>query len=70
MKFWLVFVLAIITIPAVFAEQGSFVDEVKFIQYLDENTALEEVRYGNLDIYYSRISSDRIETEKARERQR
>ena len=58
MKFWLVFVLAIITVPAVFAEQGSFVDEIKFIQYLDENTALEDVRYGNLDIYYSSISSD------------
>ena len=67
MKFWLVFVLAIITIPAVFAEQGSFVDEVKFIQYLDENTALEEVRYGNLDIYYSRISSDRIESQDSRD---
>ena len=67
MKFWLVFVLAIITVPAVFAEQGSFVDEIKFIQYLDENTALEEVRYGNLDIYYSRISSDRIESQDSRD---
>ena len=63
MKFWLVLLLAVITLPAVFAEKGSFVDEVKFIQYLDENTALEEVRYGNLDIYYSRISSDRIESQ-------
>jgi peptide/nickel transport system substrate-binding protein len=50
-----------------FAEKGTFVNEVKFIQYLDENTALEEVRNGNLDIYYFRVSSDRIETEKDRE---
>lgn len=67
MKFWLVLLLAVITLPAVFAEKGSFVDEVKFIQYLDENTALEEVRYGNLDIYYSRISSDRIESKDSRD---
>ena len=67
MKFWLVLLLAVITLPAVFAEKGSFVDEVKFIQYLDENTALEEVRYGNLDIYYSRISSDRIESQDSRD---
>jgi len=50
-----------------FAEKGTFVDEVKFIQYLDENTALEEVRNGNLDIYFFRVSSDRIESDKARE---
>ena len=73
MKFWLVVVLALIVLlPSAilhvsFAEKGTFVDEVKFIQYLDENTALEEVRNGNLDMYYFRVSSDRIETEKARE---
>jgi len=73
MKFWLVTVLALIallplvTLHVSFAEKGTFVDEVKFIQYLDENTALEEVRNGNLDMYYFRVSSDRIETEKARE---
>jgi len=69
MKFWLVTVLVLIALlPLVmthvsFAEKGTFVDEVKFIQYLDENTALEEVRNGNLDMYYFRVSSDRIETE-------
>ena len=73
MIFWLVIILALIVplavfVPsAVFAEKGSFVDEVKFIQYLDENTAFEEVRNGNLDIYYFRVSSDRIDTVKARE---
>ena len=47
--------------PYAFAEKGTFLDEVKFIQYLDENTALEQVRNGNLDMYYYRVSSDRLE---------
>ncbi len=67
MKFWLVVILALITLPVVFAEKGTFVDEVQFVHYLDENTALEEVRNGNLDIYYFRVSSDRLESENARD---
>jgi len=50
-----------------FAEKSTFFDTVKFIQYLDENTALEEVRNGNLDVYYYRISPDRLENSQARE---
>ena len=50
-----------------FAEKPTFFETVKFIQYLDENTALEEVRNGNLDVYYYRISSDRLENVKSRE---
>jgi len=50
-----------------FAEKNTFFDSVKFIQYLDENTALEEVRNGNLDVYYYTISSDRLENYQARE---
>ena len=50
-----------------FAEKSTFFDSVKFIQYLDENTALEEVRNGNLDVYYYTISPDRLENHKARE---
>ena len=46
--------------PYAFAEKGTFLDEIRFVQYLDENTALEEVRNGNLDLYYYRISSDRL----------
>lgn len=42
------------------AEGGTFVDEVTFIQYIDENTAFEEVSNGNLDVYYYTIPSDRI----------
>ncbi len=33
-----------------FAEKSTFFDSVKFIQYLDENTALEEVRNGERKI--------------------
>ncbi|MGY5148089.1 MAG: ABC transporter substrate-binding protein [Candidatus Nitrosopumilus sp. bin_7KS] len=49
-----------------FAEKNTFFDSVKFIQYLDENTALEEVRNGNLDIYYFTISPDRLESDQGR----
>ena len=70
MKLLLVFILALavnVINYEVFAEKSTFFDSVKFIQYLDENTALEEVRNGNLDIYYDRISSDRLENPKSRE---
>ncbi|NWJ77716.1 ABC transporter substrate-binding protein, partial [Marine Group I thaumarchaeote] len=72
MKFCLVFLAVIVLLSPLmlhtsFAEKGTFVDQVKFIQYLDENTALEEVRNGNLDIYFFRVSSDRIESSEARE---
>jgi len=50
-----------------FAEKGTYVDKITFIQYLDENTALGEVKNGNLDLYYFRIPSDRIESPKSRE---
>ena len=50
-----------------FAEKSTFFDSVKFIQYLDENTALEEVRNGNLDVYYYTISSNRLENYQDRE---
>ena len=53
--------------PYAFAEKGTFIDEIKFVQYLDENTALEEVRNGNLDLYYYRISSDRLKDTDSRE---
>src|SRR3990167_8953742 len=71
MKVLLVFILALVAISLThsdsFAEKSTFFDSVKFIQYLDENTALEEVRNGNLDIYYYRISSDRLENQRSRE---
>jgi len=65
----LMLALSIVTIMynESFAEKSTFFDSVKFIQYLDENTALEEVRNGNLDVYYYTISSDRLESHQARE---
>jgi peptide/nickel transport system substrate-binding protein len=71
MKLLLVMILAFAIIAfgfnEIFADKNSYFDSVRFIQYLDENTALEEVRNGNLDIYYYRISADRLENLKARE---
>ncbi|WP_420545004.1 ABC transporter substrate-binding protein [Nitrosopumilus sp.] len=70
MKKWLVITLALSIFlfigNEVYAEKNTFFDSVKFIQYLDENTALEEIRNGNLDIYYQRISSDRLEEQDSR----
>lgn len=42
-------------------------EEVRFIQYLDENTALEEVRKGNIDMYFWQIPSERLATAEDRE---
>jgi peptide/nickel transport system substrate-binding protein len=67
MKLLLVTVLAVFGSGSAFASEATFVDEVQFIQYRVENTALEEVKNGNLDIYYYRISSDLIDTSKSRE---
>jgi len=71
MKLLLVFLLAImmgiLTIEPISGEKGTYVDTVTFIQYLDENTALGEVKNGNLDLYYFRVPSDRIETSESRE---
>ena len=67
MKLLLVIILSVVSFQVAIAEEGTFVDKIQFIQYLDENTALEEVRNGNLDMYYFRISSDRIDSVEARE---
>ena len=69
MKLLLVPMLALFAFGSTlaFADKGTYVDKIQFVQYLDENTALEQVRNGNLDIYYSRIPSDRIEDIKSRQ---
>ncbi len=71
MKKMLVIILAVLVTSIgfydSFAEKNTFFDSVKFIQYLDENTALEEVRNGNLDIYYDTISAERLEDHQDRE---
>lgn len=45
----------------------AYVDDIRFVQYVDEGTALEEVRAGNLDIYYSRIPTERLDSMQARQ---
>ena len=71
MKKMLVIVLALLVIAITynesFAEKSTYVNSIKFIQYLDENTALEEVKNGNLDLYYYRISPDRLENKQTTE---
>ena len=71
MKKMLVIVLALLVIAITynesFAEKSTHVNSIKFIQYLDENTALEEVKNGNLDLYYYRISPDRLENKQTTE---
>lgn len=48
------------------ADRGTHVDAVEFVQYLDENTALEEVRNGNLDLYYFTVPADRVKDDESR----
>ena len=48
------------------ADKGTYVDAVEFVQYLDENTALEEVRNGNLDLYYFTVPADRVKDAESR----
>ncbi len=50
-----------------FADKGTYLDKIQFIQYSDENTALEEVKNGNLDIYYWPIPFDRISDPQSQE---
>ena len=65
MKLLLVVILALFILgsKAVLGEKGTYVDKVEFIQYSDANTAIEEVKNGNLDIYYSAIPSSRIDSQ-------
>ncbi|MDH3779469.1 MAG: ABC transporter substrate-binding protein [Nitrosopumilus sp.] len=69
-KLLVIIILVISIVPIIhnesFAEKNTFFDSVKFIQYLDENTALEEVQNGNLDTYYYTISPDRLENHQDR----
>jgi len=54
-------IFALFGMGVAFAEKGTFVDTIQFIQYLDESTAIEEVKKKNLDIYYSRIPAELIQ---------
>src|SRR5215469_17760873 len=41
-------------------KNGAYLDEVRFIQYLDDNVALQEIKSGNLDTYFSRIPLEAV----------
>jgi peptide/nickel transport system substrate-binding protein len=56
-----VIVLSITTANAVESnETGAYTDNIRFIQYLDGNTALQEIKNGNLDTYYFRIPLEKV----------
>ncbi len=67
MKFALsIFLIFILSTNIAFSERGAYFNQIKFIQYSDDNTAFEEVKNGNLGMYFSAIPSDIID-EKAKQ---
>jgi len=44
--------------------KGSYLDEVQFIHYLDESVAVQEVKAGNLDLYYWRMPLELVQSAK------
>jgi peptide/nickel transport system substrate-binding protein len=54
-----------IGIYAQLPKKGAYVDTVRFIQYLDDNVALQDVKSGNLDTYFSRIPLETVSDVKA-----
>ena len=56
MKLFYFFPLSILFFYPVYADT----DTLQFIQYTDKNTALEEIRHSNLDVYLASIPYDRI----------
>ena len=60
MKFLLFILLAIFILGPVvaFGDKGTNFNKVEFIQYSDDNTAVQEIENGHLDIYYSAIPLD------------
>ncbi len=65
MNLMLVFILALFVFGAnlAFGDKGTYFDKVEFVQYSDESTAIEEVKNGQLDIYYSAIPSTILDPE-------
>ncbi|HJU14698.1 MAG TPA: ABC transporter substrate-binding protein [Candidatus Nitrosotalea sp.] len=63
MKLLLVVTLALFILgsKAALGEKGTYLNQVEFIQYSDPNTAIEEVKNGNLDAYYSAVPSNRLD---------
>ncbi|MGB6671163.1 MAG: ABC transporter substrate-binding protein, partial [Candidatus Nitrosopolaris sp.] len=46
-------------------KKSAYVDTVRFIQYLDDNVALQEIKSGNLDTYFFRIPLETVSDVKA-----
>lgn len=67
MRFLLPTVAVLICAAAIPAYSETNFETIRFIQYLEEGTALEEVRQGNIDMYYWRVPSDRLSDSAARE---
>ena len=42
------------------SQKGAYTDNIRFIQYLDGNTALRDIKAGNLDTYYFRIPLETV----------
>ena len=42
------------------SEKGAYTDNIRFIQYLDGNTALRDIKAGNLDTYLFRIPLETV----------
>src|SRR5206468_4668682 len=42
------------------SDKGAYTDNIRFIQYLDGNTALQDIRAGKLDTYYFRVPLERV----------
>ncbi|SMH71178.1 ABC transporter substrate-binding protein [Candidatus Nitrosotalea okcheonensis] len=63
MKLMLVLMLALFVLgPTIaFGIKGTNFDRVQFVQYSDDNTAVQEVENGHLDMYYSAIPIDRLD---------
>ena len=69
MKLMLVFILALFIFGShiVFGDKGTYFNKVEFIQYSDESTAIEEVKNGHLDLYYSAIPSNILDSKSRQE---
>lgn len=62
MKLLILILLPLLLVPTmVSGEKGTNFDKVEFTQYSDDNTAIDEIKNGHLDIYYSAIPIDRLD---------
>lgn len=58
---FLVVVLFAVPFVIVFGEKNTSFNKIEFVQYSDDNTAIDEVKNGHLDIYYSPVPVDRLD---------